>query len=213
MKELIDLSLYLVTHRGDLGLDVFYAIIDQAIEGGVSAVQLREKGISQKEFIEIGKELMRRLKPKGIPLIVNDSIEVALRIEADGLHLGQGDFCAKEARRILGEKAIIGLSVETLEQGLIAQGLDIDYIGASPVFATPTKLDTGKPWGIEGLRELCSISKYPVVGIGQVHSGNVQDIINAGAAGVAVISAIFNAQSPLLAAQDLIVKIKESKKT
>lgn len=212
MKELIDLSLYLVTHRGDMGLGAFYDLIDQAVKGGVSAVQLREKEVSQKEFIEIGKELLKRLRLKGVPLIINDSVEIALEIGANGVHLGQSDFPAEEARRILGRRAVIGLSVETLEQGLMAQGLDIDYIAASPVFATPSKLDTGKPWGLEGLRQLCKISKHPVIGIGQIHSANVQDILLAGAKGVAVVSAIFNAQDPYLAAYELILKIKEFKK-
>lgn len=211
MKNL-DLSLYLVTQRGKLALDDFYSIIDQAVKGGVTAVQLREKDIEQKEFIEIGRTLMSQLKPKGIPLIINDDIEVALEVEADGIHLGQSDSSVQEARRILGKKAIIGLSVETLDQGLAAQSLDIDYIAASPVFSTPSKLDTGKPWGIEGLKKLCTISKLPVIAIGQVQMSNVEDILLAGPSGVAVISAIFNALSPYSAAQDLILKIRECKK-
>lgn len=212
MKNLLDLSLYLVTHRGDLELDAFFDLIDQAVEGGVSAIQLREKEIAQKEFIAIGRALMSRLRSRRIPLIINDDIEVAFAIKADGVHLGQSDPSVLEARQLLGKNAIIGLSVETLDQALSAQEMEIDYIAASPVFSTPSKLDTAKPWGLDGLRNLCKISKVPVIGIGQVHSHNVQDFMACGASGVAVISAIFGAQSPFLAARDLITKIKQTKK-
>lgn len=212
MKNLLDLSLYLITQRGDLSLDAFNCLLDQAIKGGVTAIQLREKGTSKAEFIEIGKALVNRLKPKGIPVIVNDSIEVAFEINADGVHLGQGDSSVTEARKILGKKAIIGLSVENLEQALVAESLDINYIGAGPIFSTKSKPDAAKPFGLEGLKTLCSISRHPVIGIGGINIDNIQDIICAGASGVALISAIFNASSPFHAAQDIIFKIKESRK-
>lgn len=211
MKNLIDLTLYLVTSRGNLTKDDFYSIIEEAIKGGVTAIQLREKEISREEFIEIGRTLRNRLRHRRIPLIINDSIEVALEVGAEGIHLGQSDASIAEARRILGKEAIIGLSVETLEQAQAAELLDIDYIAASPIFATPSKLDTAAPWGLEGLKKLCSVSKHPVVGIGGIDSKNVQAIISAGATGVAVISAIFNADSPFLAAQELHSKIKAFK--
>lgn len=211
MKTFIDLSLYLVTHRGDLTSDAFYTLIDQAIEGGVTAIQLREKGTAKAEFIEVGKTLINRLRPKGIPLIINDAIEVALEINADGVHLGQSDSSIIEARRVLGRKAIIGLSIETLEQALEAESLDIDYFGAQ-VFLTKSKSDAIKPWGLEGLKTLCSIARYPVIGIGGINSDNIQHIIGAGASGVALISAIFNASSPFHASQELMNKIKESRK-
>lgn len=208
MKSYRDLSLYLVTHRSNLTFDAFFEVIEQAIQGGVTVVQLREKGTSKAEFIEIGKALLDRLRPKGIPLIINDSIEVALRINADGVHLGQSDSSVTEARRILGKKAIIGLSVETLEQALEAQALDIDYIGAQ-IYLTESKLNISNPWGLEGLKKLCRISRHPVIGIGGVNNDNIEGIINAGAAGVACLSAIFKAPLPFHAAQELMSKIKQ----
>lgn len=212
MKNL-DLTLYLVTNRGKLPWETFCSIIEQAIEGGVTVIQLREKEISQKEFIKIGRSLKERLQLKGkqIPLIINDAIEVALEIGAEGVHLGQSDASVEKARQMLGKKAIIGLSVETMEQARAAGLLDIDYIAASPIFATPSKLNTAAPWGLEGLKELCRISKYPVVGIGGINSNNVQNIISSGATGVAVISAIFYAESPFLAAQEFHSKIMKVK--
>lgn len=212
MKNNIDLSLYLVTQREGLSLEAFYQTVFEAVEGGVSVVQLREKGTPAAEFLAIGKKLLKLLRPMGVPLIINDSVEIALSIGADGVHLGQGDGSAAEARRILGKEAIIGLSVETLEQARAAELLRLDYIAASPVFATPTKTDTSEPWGIEGLRELCCLTKFPVVSIGGINLSNIEDMILAGSAGACVVSAIINASSPREAARQLLIKIKGARK-
>lgn len=212
VRNCIDLSLYLVTQRADLSLEDFYGLILQAIDSGVRVVQLREKRCSDEEFVRIGKGLVDLLKPRRIPVIVNDLAEVALKINAAGVHLGQGDGNVVDARKILGEKAIIGLSVETLEQVYAAESLDIDYIAASPVFKTPTKEDSGKPWGLDGVRKLCSISRHPVIGIGGINIENVQDVFSAGAVGIAVISAIFGAKFPGDAARELSTKIKKARR-
>lgn len=212
MKNYIDLSLYLVTQRGSLSLEAFFDIVTEAVRGGVSVVQLREKGTDEAEFLKIGGKLLDILRPMGVPLIINDSIEIALAIGADGVHLGQGDMSVGDARRILGRKAIVGLSVETLEQAKAAEDMELDYIAASPIFRTPTKVDTGEPWGLKGLRELCRMTKLPVVSIGGITIGNIKDVIVAGSSGASVVSAIFNVELPREAARELLIKIEEGRR-
>jgi thiamine-phosphate pyrophosphorylase len=207
MRRPLDLSLYLVTHRGDLPLEEFFRIIRQSIEGGVKIVQLREKESSAYEMIAMGKHLLSFLKPLGIPLIINDRVDVAHAVQADGVHLGQSDLKVAEARAILGNQAIIGLSVETVEQALAASEEEVDYLAASPVFATQTKNDCNKPWGLNGLKALCSITRHPIVAIGGIVEDNIENVLNCGVGGVAVISALFKAPCPTAAAIALSRKI------
>ena len=132
MKHPIDLSLYLVTNRKTLELADFLDIIRASIDGGVRIVQLREKEASAREMITLGKELLSVLKPRGIPLIMNDRVDVAYAVGADGVHLGQSDLSVAEARAILGKQAIIGLSVETLDQAIAATEEEVDYLSGKP---------------------------------------------------------------------------------
>lgn len=208
MKQSIDLSLCLVTHRGTLQLDEFFGIIRAAIDGGVTMVQLREKETSAREMISIGKKLLSFLKPMRIPLIINDRVDVAHAIAADGIHLGQSDLSVSEARAIIGENAMIGLSVESLEQANAASGEDVDYLSASPIFPTKSKVDCGEPWGLNGLKQLCAFSKHPVIAIGGIDASNAKDIVECGAAGIAVVSAIFSAPCPKTAASNIIKKMR-----
>jgi len=210
MKSPLDLSLYLVTNRGSLAFEDFFRIILQSIDGGVKAVQLREKEINACEIVEIGKILLSFLKPRGIPLIINDRADIAHAVKADGVHLGQSDLKVAEARAILGKHAIIGLSVETLEQVIAAADEDVDYLAASPVFLTKTKSTHHKPWGLDGLRHLCSISRHPVVAIGGIDETNVEKVLESGAAGVAVVSAIFEAPCPILAAMTITNRMTDA---
>lgn len=209
MNPPVDLSLYLVTHRGSLSLEDFFRIILQSIEGGVKIVQLREKEASAREMISIGKRLHVLLKPFGIPLIINDRVDVAHAIQADGVHLGQSDLSVDEARAILGEEAIIGLSVETVEQVRTSSNQRVDYIAASPVFSSKTKTDCYQPWGVEGLKEICAISTHPIVAIGGIDVTNVHDILDCGVSGIAVVSSIFNASCPKTAAINLSKRISQ----
>ena len=208
MKNKIDLSLYLVTNRKSLTLENFFRIIEQSIQGGVKIVQLREKDISSHDFIEIGRKLLSFLKPKGIPLIINDNVEVAQAIHADGIHLGQSDLKVEEARAILGKQAIIGLSVENIDQAIEAENENVDYLAASPVFDTKTKDNCSNSWGLNGLKHLCSISRHPIIAIGGLNETNVKQVMECGAVGVAVVSAIFHAPCPKTAAQAIINKMK-----
>lgn len=198
-----DLVLYLVTDRELAGERSLEWIVDEAIKGGVTMVQLREKLSNTRDFLNIAKRLMSRLQPMGIPLIINDRVDIALAIDADGLHLGQQDMPWEHARALLGPNKIIGLSIENIRDAIEANNMDIDYIALSPVFATPTKADTASPLGLHGIRSIRAVSRHPIVAIGGISLENVFDVMEAGADGVALVSAIITADQPRQAAQAL----------
>ncbi|MDU1904180.1 MAG: thiamine phosphate synthase [Dysgonomonas sp.] len=207
-----DLSLYLVTDRSlSLNRPLEY-IVEEAVKGGVTIVQLREKNASTREFYELALNLKKLLRPYKVPLIINDRLDIALACDADGLHIGQSDMPYEVARKILGRNKIIGLSVENVEDAIEANKLDIDYIGISPVFSTSTKTDTALALGLQGVRDITNISKHPSVGIGGLNLSNAKDIINAGADGISVVSAIMSAHDPKEAATELRNEIEKTKK-
>ena len=198
-----DLALYLVTDRGlSLGRDLETVVLE-AVKGGVTLVQLREKDIDTREFIALGLRLKAALAGSGVPLLINDRVDVALAVDADGVHIGQSDMPYDIARRLLGPDKIIGLSVETIEEVVQANGLDVDYIAVSPVFATHTKTDTLTPFGYEGLERACRLTRHPVCGIGGMNADTAGRAIACGADGVAVVSAIVSAPDPRLASNRL----------
>ena len=199
----MNLSLYLVTHRGSLSREAFFRIVREAVAGGVTIVQLREKEAPFHEMVALAQDLLAFLRPLGIPLIVNDRVDVAAASGADGVHLGQSDVKVSEARKMLGRSAIIGLSVETMQQALDAAHEEVDYLAASPVFSSKTKTDCAAPWGLDGLKRLCAVAKHPVIGIGGIDAANAGDVLACGAVGVAVISAIFGAPCPRSAAAEM----------
>jgi thiamine-phosphate pyrophosphorylase len=197
-----DLSLYLVTDRSlSLGRPL-ERVAEEAVQGGVSMVQLREKNSSSREFYELAVLLKKCLKPYGIPLIINDRLDIALACEAEGLHIGQSDIPYEIARKLLGEDKIIGLSVESAQEALDANETEVDYIGISPVFGTQTKTDTARPLGLDGVRAISKISRHPCVAIGGINHTNAAEIIKAGANGISVVSAIMSATSPREAAAE-----------
>ena len=199
----VDYSLYLVTDRTlSLGRSS-QEIVSAAVRGGVTCVQLREKHCSTREFIREARSLQPLLHRHKIPLIINDRLDVALAIAADGLHLGQSDMHIHDARRLVGKKMLIGVSAENLDDAIVAEQEGADYIGISPVFATKTKADTAAPLGLEGIRRIRRAVALPLVGIGGINSGNVREILSAGTDGVAVVSAIVAAACPETAAADL----------
>jgi thiamine-phosphate pyrophosphorylase len=155
-------------------------------------VQLREKEASAGEFFALAKELLALTRPLRVPLIINDRLDIALAAGADGLHIGQSDLPLKEARRVAGKDFIIGVSAATREEALAAERDGADYIGAGAVFPTGSKTDVSAVIGIEGLKEICAAVKIPVVGIGGIGPGNAPAVMEAGAAGAAVISAILS---------------------
>jgi thiamine-phosphate pyrophosphorylase len=198
-----DFGLMLVTDRGLAAGRSLETIVEAAVRGGVTIVQLREKEAVTREFVAIGRRLAELLRPRRIPLIINDRVDVAMAVLADGVHLGAMDMSAADARSLLGPKAIIGLSVETVEQAAAADRLDVDYLGVSPVFATPTKKDVSPPWGIEGLWRLRPLTRKPLVAIGGINSSNAARVLEGGADGLAVVSAICAASDPEAAAREL----------
>ncbi|HOU57535.1 MAG TPA: thiamine phosphate synthase [Smithellaceae bacterium] len=192
-------GIYLVTDRGLCRGRLLLDVVAQAVKGGAACVQLREKKMPTRAFVEEALAVKNILAPHRIPLMINDRIDVALACGADGVHIGQEDMPYETARRLLGPKAIIGLSVETWEDVQAAQKLEVDYIGVSPVFATPTKTDTKEPWGLEGLRKIKAFSRHPLAAIGGISEANAREVTEAGADCLAVVSAICSAENPAVA--------------
>ena len=147
-----------------------------------------------------------------MPLIVNDRVDVALAAGADGVHVGQSDMDGRDVRRLLGPDAIVGLSVETMEQAAEAAALDVDYLGVSPIFSTPTKTDTVSEWGLSGLAALRRASKHVLVAIGGIHASNAAQVVEAGADGIAVVSAICAAPDPEVGARALRGAIDQARR-
>jgi len=201
-------GLTLVTDRACCGGRDLELIVAQAVQGGVRCVQLREKDLATRPFLDLARRLKALLAPLGVPLIINDRLDVALASGADGVHVGQEDLPVEDLRRFLGPRAIIGLSVETWADVELAQQLDVDYLGVSPVFPTPTKTDTKAPWGLDGLARIRAWSRHPLVAIGGLRPDNVEAVVRAGAEGIAVVSAICASPEPGLAARDLDRRIQ-----
>jgi thiamine-phosphate pyrophosphorylase len=208
-----DASLYLVTDRLLARGRPVESIVEQAVKGGVSMVQLREKDCPIPEFVDLAIRLKKLLNPLGIPLIINDRLDVVLASDADGLHIGQQDMPYSFVRKILGKDKIIGLSVETIAQAREADELDVDYIGLSPVFVTGTKPELAHGLGLEGVREIASFSRHYKVAIGGINAGNAADVLRAGATGLAVVSAIVSADDPCIAAREIRQIIDQLNKT
>ena len=200
---MIDYSLYLVTDRTlSLGRSTV-EVVAAAVSGGVTCVQLREKHCSTREFLEEARRVRELLVGTGVPLIINDRLDVALAVAADGVHLGQNDMHISDARRLVGERLVIGISAESVADAIRAEAEGADYIGVSPVFTTPTKMDTAPPLGLEGLREIRRAVSLPLVAIGSIRHDNAAEVLRAGADGLAVVSAIVSAPCPRTAAAAL----------
>ncbi|CAM3523024.1 thiamine phosphate synthase [Halomonas lysinitropha] len=197
----LDLSLYLITDRGRCaGLGLVETVM-AAVRGGVTMVQLRDKQARDAELIDQARQLKTALAGSGVPLIINDRLEVALACGADGLHIGQDDGDVARARGALGSEAILGLSVQTHEQMVRVDAEHLDYLGLGPVFATPSKHDHAEPLGFEGLASLVAASPLPTVAIGGLKAEHVAATHQAGAQGLAVVSAICGAPDPEAAAR------------
>lgn len=197
------LRLYLVTDASLTRGRPLADVVAQAVQGGATCVQLREKNANTRDFLAQAMILQQLLVPRGIPLVINDRIDIALACGAAGVHLGQSDMPPDEARRLLPAEMFIGWSVEHPAQVVQSAGLPVDYLGVSPVFATPTKTDTAEPWGLDGLRSVRAATALPLVAIGGLHTGNAQQVLQAGADGLAVVSALCSAEDPRAAAASL----------
>ncbi len=191
-----DFSLYLVTDESAcLGRD-FFEVIEAAVQGGVTMVQLREKKLPTRAFIDKAKQLKKLLVKYHIPLIINDRVDIALEIDADGVHIGQSDMPYDLLKRLLPSDKLIGISVENEEDVHKAELFDVDYIALSPLFNTSTKNDIKEPWGIDGLKWVKQNSRHKIVVIGGITNQNVSLALENGADGIAVVSAICSQLSP-----------------
>lgn len=198
-----DLGVYLVTDRPSLLGRELVDVVEAAVAGGIGMVQLREKTASTRDFVELARGLLARLRPHGVPLLINDRVDVALAADADGVHVGQDDMRPADVRALIGPDKILGLSVTGEAETRAAAGQPVDYLGAGPVFATATKKDAGAPQGIAGLRTMLALATVPVVAIGGIGPANAAAVMAAGADGVAVVSAICSAPDPASAAATL----------
>lgn len=196
------MKLYLVTDRPLLlGKDLLWTV-REAVAGGITMVQLREKDCATRQFVELARALKEILAPSGVPLIINDRVDVALASGADGIHVGQSDMAVEDVRRFMPSGSIVGLSVESDAQLLQANALDVDYVGISPVFSTPTKTDTVIEWGLEGLWRAKAVSRHTLVAIGGINVANAARVMAAGADSIAVVSGICSAPDPRRAAME-----------
>ena len=206
----IDYSLYLVTDRGlSLGRSTC-EVVEMAVRGGATCVQLREKTASTREFIREAWAIKDLLATHQVPLIINDRLDVAMAVDAEGVHLGQKDTSLDVAQSIVGDRMLIGISVESLADAIAATKGGADYLGVSPIYDTPTKTDTAPALGLEGLAEIRRTVKTPLVAIGGLNLDNAADVIRSGADGVAVVSAIVSAEDPENAARQLKKVIREA---
>lgn len=193
-------KLYLVTDEQQ-DVTTLIHVVREAVAGGVTMVQIREKHAGIRAFLERAQALKSVLQGSNVPLIINDRIDVALAIGADGVHLGQSDMPVEYARKLLGPDKILGLSIETNQQLIDVNQQPVDYIGLSAIFASKTKQDTTTEWGIDGLTATLRKTSLPVVAIGGINMSNIHDVAATGVHGVALVSAICHAQNPKLAAQ------------
>lgn len=184
------LLLYAVTDRSWLGNATLAEHVDAAIRGGVTFLQLREKELPFDEFLKQAREIKKITDRAGIPFIINDELDVARACDADGIHVGQGDMPAGEVRRLIGEDKILGVSVLTVEQAILAENEGADYLGVGAVFTTSTKLDANTV-SIDTLKAICKAVSIPVVAIGGIGRNNVLELTGSGISGIAVVSAIF----------------------
>lgn len=194
------LRLCLVTDSTLCGERGVLAVVEAALQGDVSCVQLREKALDTRAFVERARALKALLAPRGVPLIINDRVDVALACGADGVHVGQSDMPPQDVRRLM-PHALLGLSVESLAQLPAAERAPVDYYGVSPVFATGSKADAAPALGLEGLRAIRARTARTLVAIGGIHAGNAAAVMAAGADGVAVVSAVCAAPDPAAAAR------------
>jgi thiamine-phosphate pyrophosphorylase len=205
MKDNIDYSLYLVTDRDILKGRDLYQAVEEAILGGATLVQLREKDVSSLEFYKIAIEIKKVTDKYDVPLIINDRLDVALAVDAAGVHLGQSDFPCEVARKLIGEDKVLGISAATLGEALKAQADGADYIGVGAMFPTDTKLDA-RAVSIEMLKNIKQTLDIPVVAIGGINENNFRSLEETGIDGMAIISAILG-KSDIRAAASQFEKV------
>ena len=194
---------HLITDRRFIGVRPLSEVVEQAVQGGVTHVQLREKSTDLQTVTEIAMNLKRILDKHGIPLIINDYVSVAKEVDAAGVHVGQDDISCIQARQILGPSKIVGLSVTNFDEAVVAQAYPVDYLGVGPIFVSQTKPDAAPPIGLEGLAKIKNYSRHTLVAIGGINHKHAKTIFKMGV-GIAIVSAICAASNPQKAAEGFI---------
>ena len=201
MKNL-DLSLYLVTDKSD-DVEKFLKTIEEAIKGGVSVVQIREKTADTLDFYNLALKVKEITSKYNVPLIINDRVDIALAIDADGVHVGQSDMPCDVTRRLIGEDKILGISAATVDEAQKAEKDGADYIGTGAVFPTATKDDAPSVTKDE-LKEVVKSINIPVVAIGGINLDNAHQLVDTGIAGLSVVSAIMSSDNPKKSSEELL---------
>ena len=194
--------LYAVTDRAWVGEKSLYQQVEEALRGGVTCVQLREKAMGDEDFLEEAKEIHALCQRYGVPFIINDNVEVAVACGAEGIHIGQGDMSAREVRSRIGDSMMVGVSAHTVEEAREAVASGVDYLGLGAVFPTRTKTDA-EPMSRETLRAICDAVNVPTVAIGGINRSNIERLAGSGVDGVALVSAIFSAPDIEAACREL----------
>ena len=197
-----DLLLYAVTDRSWLNGRTLKEVVKESLDGGVTFVQLREKHLDQEHFLEEARELEELCKEYHVPFVINDNVDIAVMMDADGVHVGQSDMEAGDVRKKLGPDKIIGVSAQTVEQAVLAEKRGADYLGVGAVFPTSSK-DHAEAVPFETLKAICEAVSIPVIAIGGITQGNVHELAKSGICGIAVISAIYAKEDIRKASEDL----------
>lgn len=203
-----NLLLYAVTDRHWLKGETLYSQVEKALKGGATFIQLREKSLDEGTFYEEAVELKKLCKKYKVPFVVNDNVDIALKMDADGVHVGQSDMEAGDVRAKLGPDKIIGVSAQTVEQAVLAEQRGADYLGVGAVFPTGSKSDADDV-SFKTLKDICGAVNIPVVAIGGINKDNVAELAGSGIDGIAVISAIFAQEDIEAAASDLRKKTED----
>jgi len=209
LKSLRDIDFYLVTYSS-LSKNGTLFDVKNAVDAGCKIVQYREKNKSTRDMIKEAEQLKKLCKDRAF-FLVDDRVDVALAVDADGVHLGQNDMPVEIARRLLGDEKIIGLTVHNVEEAVEAEKLGVDYVGLAPVFKTDTKEDSGEPCGVEMLKKIRDIVSVPIVAVGGINTNNVEEVIRKGADGVVAVSSVLQSDDVYQEVCDFIHIIKEVK--
>jgi thiamine-phosphate pyrophosphorylase len=205
----IDFPLYLITNRQGLAAErTLIDAVAAALEGGVRAVQLREKDLDDAALYPLARDLRALTREYGARLLINDRIDLALAVEADGVHLGTRSLPTAEARRLLGPVPLIGVSTHHPEEIAEAASQGADFVTFGPVYFTPSKAPYGEPVGLEALRSACSVSPLPVFALGGIQPHRISEVLDSGAHGIALISAILSRPDPARAAREILSRLK-----
>ncbi len=201
------LLLYAVTDRNWLGTETLYDQVEKALKGGATFIQLREKELEEEQFLEEAKELKKLCRRYKVPFVINDNVGIAVKMDADGIHIGQSDMEAGNARERIGTQKILGVSVQTVEQALLAEKRGADYLGVGAVFHTGSKADADNV-GHDTLKAICDAVSIPVIAIGGITKDNLIRLTGTGICGIAAISAVF-AQKDIEKSTRILKKLTE----